>query len=254
MSIGGKIAYLGEELSALQKDFGKYTRSDNVFQGVVSYSFAADYENYFIAFFDEGKAVGYYVCAADFSCAVYSKGDKTTVTVKRIANGTIRLMPFIDRAHDSGIYALMIANEEYTFTPDFNNQAFFAQASKQIFDMTNAYRAQFGKTALQWNDNIARVTQKHSADMAENNYLEHRNASGQMPWNRAAAAGIDYVYYAENIAGGSGISYMTFDQWVNSKSYNDNLLADCTQLGVGGAYSAKAQFGFYWTQNFAQPG
>lgn len=55
-------------------------------------------------------------------------------------------------------------------------------------------------------------------------------------------------------SGGSGISYMTFDQWVNSKSYNDNLLADCTQLGVGGAYSAKAQFGFYWTQNFAQPG
>lgn len=253
ISIGERIVFLGEDISSIVSDFGNYTRSDRVFKDITAYSFAGDYSNYFIALCKDGRAVGYYVLARDFSSAFYGKGDKTTVTVKRTKDG-IRIMPFIDRAHDHGVYALMIAFDEYIFSPDLGNKSFFAHSSKQIFDMTNAYRAQFGLSALTWSDPVADIARGHSDDMAASDYLEHADQDGKMPWQRAADAGIDYVYYAENIAGGSGLSYMTFDQWVNSKNHNEVLLSDCVLLGVGGAYNEKTKFGFYWTQNFAQLG
>lgn len=252
VKIGERIVFLGEDISVIVHDFGKYTRADNAFKGITVYSFAADYDNYFMAFCDGSKAVGYYVCAGDFKNGFFKKDAKTTVTMLRKSG--LRVMPFIDRTHDHRVYALMLAYDTYTFTPELGKTSYFDTAAKQIFDMTNAFRVQRGMTALAWSGEISVLSEAHSVDMAANNYLEHNDLNGKTPWQRALDADIDYVYYAENIAGGSGLSYMTFDQWVNSKNHNAVLLADCTILGVGGAYSENSKYGFYWTQNFAELG
>ena len=252
ITVGGKDIFMGETIEQLTDTFGKYTGIEHTIKGLTTYSFAGDYKNYFMAYFDGDKAVGYYVCASDFSNTLFKKGDAIR---KNMKTDNVTVMPYFDSVHNCGVYAFAVMNDEYTFAPDMGRSALYSYTSKQIFDMTNAYRVQNGKSVLTWNSTIASLASEHCMDMAEAGFFEHVNSEGLTPMQRALRAGVDCVAFGENIAAGSLSPFVTFDQWVNSKVHNDTMLKDYyTVLGVGGGYNENSAYDAYWTQNFAELG
>ena len=55
----------------------------------------------------------------------------------------------------------------------------------------------------------------------------------------------------ENLAAGASTAAATFTQWRNSPGHNANMLsANYVVMGIGRAYGATSQYGWYWTNTF----
>ena len=116
----------------------------------------------------------------------------------------------------------------------------------QVLELTNAARAQAGCGPLVADGRLADVARAHSADMRDRGFFSHDNPSGQDPFERAAAAGLDAR--AENIARGQQDAADVMDGWMNSPGHRANILdCDLRSLGVGVATGAG---GPWWTQLF----
>jgi len=91
-----------------------------------------------------------------------------------------------------------------------------------------------------------------SEDMANNNYLSHTDSLGRDPFTRMSAFNyITSMYEGENIAAGNETGADTFAQWQSSPPHNANMLdANYLVLGVGRAYNASSDYGWYWTTDF----
>ncbi|MEP0823868.1 MAG: CAP domain-containing protein [Nitrososphaera sp.] len=79
------------------------------------------------------------------------------------------------------------------------------ELAARIHDLINEERVSRGLAALNWDSKLAGIAERHSEDMAENNYFEHDNLKGQDPTARAEAAGYDCrknfgSYYTVGIA------------------------------------------------------
>jgi uncharacterized protein YkwD len=75
----------------------------------------------------------------------------------------------------------------------------------RLLDYVNADRAYWDVESddaqpLEWDEDIWEVAIAHSQDMCDNSFFEHENESGQTPWDRMVAAGLDFAGFSENIA------------------------------------------------------
>ncbi|MDX6739793.1 CAP domain-containing protein [Actinocorallia sp. A-T 12471] len=113
----------------------------------------------------------------------------------------------------------------------------------KVLELTNAERAKAGCPALKANAKLARAAQKHSKDMAVNNYFSHTSQDGRSPWDRIKAEG--YMDPgAENIAAGYPTAAAVVKGWMDSSGHRANILnCKLKALGVG-------EYKNYWTQNF----
>jgi uncharacterized protein YkwD len=98
-----------------------------------------------------------------------------------------------------------------------------------------------------WDERLARSTEKHSADMAENNFFSHTGSDGLQFWDRAIAEGYPMWGGAENIAAGNAAFEAAFLQWVNSPGHCANLMRPANAFGLGYAFSQDSDWGHYWT-------
>src|SRR6478672_7066694 len=64
-----------------------------------------------------------------------------------------------------------------------------ASLGQQVLTLTNALRQQHGCAALQLSPELATAAQAHSQDMADHNYFNHIDGSGNTPKVRAQQAG-----------------------------------------------------------------
>ena len=118
--------------------------------------------------------------------------------------------------------------------------------------LLNSYRQQQGLVALQLSASLTAASQWLAQDMAANNYLDHTDSLGRDFVTRLA----DFGYAAamvmgENVAAGNAEGQPTFTQWQNSPPHNANMLgADYRALGVGRAYNAGSDYGWYWATDF----
>jgi uncharacterized protein YkwD len=96
------------------------------------------------------------------------------------------------------------------------------------------------------------AARKHSKDMADRNFFDHTNPSGESPWDRMGQAGYSYSTAGENIAAGNSTASATMDQWMNSDGHCGNIMnPDFDEIGVG--YYPGGQYGHLWTQAFGSP-
>ncbi|MFN8078601.1 MAG: CAP domain-containing protein [Kineosporiaceae bacterium] len=124
--------------------------------------------------------------------------------------------------------------------------------AREVLRLTNVERAKAGCPALAWNSRLATAAQRHSADMAANNYFEHNSQDGRSPFQRMKDAGYGYSQAAENIAAGQRSPASVMDSWMNSAGHRANILnCGLRELGVGVAKGGS--YGIYWTQDFGTP-
>ncbi|RKS16927.1 uncharacterized protein YkwD [Pseudomonas sp. WPR_5_2] len=107
---------------------------------------------------------------------------------------------------------------------------------------------------LAWNPNLGAAAQGHSKAMAYGNYFAHRDPDGEMPADRARAAGYRGRQIGENIAAGQGSPSQAMAGWLASPGHCANLMNPMfTQVGAGFATQARSDEGVYWTMLFGAP-
>ena len=140
-----------------------------------------------------------------------------------------------------------------------------AYSSKMGVDLSGVQ----ARSALTWNDALAKVAQDKAEDMAKNNYFSHTDLNGYGVNYFMYEAGYDIPEswrknksdnYFENIAAGNSTAEATVKQLVydsgadnSSAGHRASLLgisnwcSNCTDIGIGYAYNAKSTYKYYWS-------
>lgn len=126
---------------------------------------------------------------------------------------------------------------------------------QQIVQQTNQERANAGCPAVTVNAQLMQAAQSHSTEMATSNYFSHTGLDGSLPWDRVTATGYVYSLVGENIAAGPSSASAVMAMWMNSTQGHRETILNCSylEIGVGVAYNADSLYGYYWTQDFAEP-
>lgn len=104
---------------------------------------------------------------------------------------------------------------------------------------------------LAWNATLATVAQDHSRDMANKNYLDHKDGDGRTPGDRAELAGYSGQLVGENIAAGQDSANKVVEGWLASPGHCANLMnPQYKELGAAYATDPKSNAGIYWTAMF----
>src|SRR5450830_1777278 len=102
-----------------------------------------------------------------------------------------------------------------------------------------------------WNADLGTAAQGHSQAMANDNYFAHQDPNGDMPWDRAKAAGYGGRQIGENIAAGQRSPGKAMEGWLASPGHCANLMSPMfTQVGAASAANSRSDNGVYWTMLF----
>lgn len=204
----------------------------------------------------DGVKIGNSVSGYSSSPALYKATSTTDINI------------YFDQNDGNKVYAIQLKDGGYLVKNQDFTGAKANELERQIFDMTNAFRAQHGVSELRWSDDVAAVARSHAKDMAANSYFNHQNLEGKKVGNtqnsdgtltigRLESAGLIYFACGENIDAGYYTAEAAVDGWINStKGHRDNLLAaDFRYLGVGAAYNENDSMGYKtrFVQNFYTP-
>ncbi len=118
--------------------------------------------------------------------------------------------------------------------------------------LINDYRAQNGLNPLLLAAPLTNDAQWLSADMAQKNYLSHTDSLGRDTFQRMTAFGYGYsTTKGENIAAGTSTAAATLANWKSDPLHNAAILnSSFVVMGIGRAYQATSQFGWYWSTPF----
>lgn len=115
---------------------------------------------------------------------------------------------------------------------------------RQILDITNIFRKQFGKDVLDWDQPLHKVALAHSKDMENQDYFSHVSPNGDGLSERLEENGVSYQSAGENIAADYTDGPAVVTGWLNSEGHRKIMLdASFTKLGVG-------VYRNYFTQNY----
>jgi uncharacterized protein YkwD len=133
-------------------------------------------------------------------------------------------------------------------------------AGKTLLAQVNAARAKprlcgrqrfAAAPPLTWNAALGTAAQGHSRAMANDNYFAHQDPNGDMPWDRAKAAGYGGRQIGENIAAGQRSPGKAMEGWLASPGHCAILMNPMfTQVGAAYAANSRSDNGIYWTMLF----
>jgi len=122
----------------------------------------------------------------------------------------------------------------------------------QIISLINQARVTEKLKALTVNTQLTSAAQKHSVDMACNNFLGHVGSDGSQIGIRLRDAGFTSYNFSEIIA--IGTPQNAIDQWRADEGHWDIVMNPYnTHIGVGYAYYADSDFGGYITVDVGIP-
>jgi uncharacterized protein YkwD len=135
------------------------------------------------------------------------------------------------------------ARVEAAYSPDDQSQA--------IVGLINDYRSSLGLQPVSLADDLGEAAQHHSDDMATNNYFSHTLSDGSSPEQNIRDFGFTGSTWGENIAAGMSSADEALQSWKNSPEH-DSILRDpdFSLVGIGRAYNANTEYGWYWTADF----
>ncbi|MFI6082974.1 CAP domain-containing protein [Streptomyces sp. NPDC051217] len=121
-----------------------------------------------------------------------------------------------------------------------------------VIKLTNEERAKVGCRELHGNVALGRAAQRHSTDMAKNDFVGHTGSRGSTMETRAEAAGYSgWRSLAENVAAGQKSPAEVVKSWMQSPGHRANILnCSLTHMGVGYVKKSGTAHGKYWTQDF----
>jgi len=94
----------------------------------------------------------------------------------------------------------------------------------------------------------------HAADMAEHDYFEHQDLSGQSPADRVRAVGYREKRVGENIAYGPKSVEEVVKGWLDSPGHCENIMDPrFAEMGIASAAGRTGRHGLYWVQVLAEP-
>ncbi|GAA2214959.1 hypothetical protein GCM10009850_104260 [Nonomuraea monospora] len=126
----------------------------------------------------------------------------------------------------------------------------FASAPETaVVALTNAARAKNGCRPLVHDAKLHLAAERHSADMARNNYFSHTSRDGRTFDQRIKATGFVFRQAGENIAKGQPSAAAVVKAWLNSPGHRANIM-NCAFTRIGVGHNAK---GPTWTQDFGTP-
>jgi uncharacterized protein YkwD len=102
---------------------------------------------------------------------------------------------------------------------------------------------------------LAGVAFGHALDMAQHNYFEHDDLTGQSPADRVRAVGYREKLVGENIAYGPQSVEEAVQGWLDSPDHCENIMDPrFAQMGIASATGrAATRHGLYWVQVLAEP-
>ncbi|HEY9697858.1 MAG TPA: CAP domain-containing protein [Trichocoleus sp.] len=123
---------------------------------------------------------------------------------------------------------------------------------QRVLDLTNIERRKANLPPLRFNAKLTAAAQKHSRNMAMQDFFDHRNLQ-----QRAQAEGYPYPV-GENIKGGGDTPEKAVQGWMNSPGHRKNILnPNYQELGVGYYFlendPGQHRYQHYWTQCFGWP-
>ncbi len=130
------------------------------------------------------------------------------------------------------------------------------QAWDEMLDAVNAARVEGAvcggermapAVPVIWDSRLEAAAEIHSADMARNDYFDHRGSDGLDTGERVRRAGYDWRAVGENIARYQQSVDDVVDDWLSSPGH-------CRQImDPGFVELGAAEVGGYWTQVFGVP-
>ncbi|MCA0971484.1 CAP domain-containing protein [Halobacillus litoralis] len=163
----------------------------------------------------------------------------------------VTLYLFLDVYRDSCLSSVLVMSREAEEMYFKKTSTLEDVSQMQIFEITNAFRANYGMDPLERKSEIDRVARKHSVDMAENEYFNHVNLEGEGVLQRFQNAEVPYQSSGENISAGYATGIEAMEGWINSSGHRKNLLAPHELIGIGVVVEPGSPYGIYYTQDFA---
>jgi len=157
-----------------------------------------------------------------------------------------------------GIFTLLILmNTNLSFAQNASSSGtdvvYLSQEENQFYLLLNQFRSQLGLPTLQIHVFLQNAAKKHSAWMAQQDFLTHYGPeNNETPFQRMADEGyINYTYAGENVACGNGDAVKTFRQWLFSPDHLANILnPHFHHMGISRAGTGNEQCPYYWTNDF----
>lgn len=127
------------------------------------------------------------------------------------------------------------------------NQVNSARASARTCGVTDFPPA----PALAYQCDLNTAADRHSQDMATNNFFSHTSSDGLKLKNRVDATGYDWSTIGENIAAGQPTVTAVMEDWLESEGHCKNIMnAQFEEFGVSRVDTQTADYPSYWTQVF----
>jgi uncharacterized protein YkwD len=105
--------------------------------------------------------------------------------------------------------------------------------------------------ALAYQCDLNTAAERHSQDMATNNFFSHTSSDGLKLRNRVDATGYQWSTIGENIAAGQSTVAGVMDGWLKSEVHCRNIMNDqFEEFGVNRVVNESADYQQYWTQVF----
>jgi uncharacterized protein YkwD len=188
----------------------------------------------------------------------------TGMYAARLADGSSGQVQWFERARfelrsDGSVSLGLLGSEQYHIARMVTTSPPIATATDpvvtKVLELTNAHRAEHGCAALTLDPRLMQAAQRHSEDMAFNDYFSHTGLNGSSPGDRIAATGYQFRTWAENIGAGYSSPEDAVDGWWNSEGHRSNMLnCNLHDIGIGYLYleddPGDIRFGYYWVQVF----
>lgn len=271
---------IGDSRTKVESLAGDAKRSSYNEYGVKWFAYHENYQNFFMASFDEDdKVTGLYTnqdllsskqgikIGSHMDEVLNMLGEPSTniqkghISYQLDHNNEYHLFEldnsfvtvFYDKHENNSVTAIQIISTDLEQQKD----DFYAAESHelkegfeyQLFDLTNAARVVHGLPFLSWNEAVKETARDHSMDMAQNQYFNHTNLQGQSPFDRMKEDNISFHAAGENLAAGQLSSIFAHEGLMNSLGHRENILQpDFEALGVGVAFDSHSRP--YYTENF----
>jgi uncharacterized protein YkwD len=129
-----------------------------------------------------------------------------------------------------------------------NNDDLKESFENQMIDLTNSVRDKYGLGRMNYCEKAKNSAVKHSEDMRNKNYFDHKNKNNESPFDRMKKENIEYIRSGENIAAGQINAIYAHEALMNSLGHRKNILGNYDNIGVGVSFGG--HYKIYYTQNF----
>lgn len=134
---------------------------------------------------------------------------------------------------------------------DFNLDLSKNDWRAEMLNNLNSVRRSAGQPPLRTNNRLNNAAQRHSDDMARNQFMSHTGSDGSTMGQRITATGYSFSRAGENVARGQRDVSGVMNSWVNSPGHYGNIIGQFTEVGFGLATDRDGRRS--WTQKFATP-